>query len=85
MARNRGPEYYADQYKRYHSSPKAIEERAQRNAARAKLEKEGVVHKGDGKDVHHKRDVSAGGSNARSNLTAVPVGVNRTHWQGKKR
>ena len=41
-------------YKKYHSSPKMIADRAARNKARAQLEKQGRVHKGDGKDVDHK-------------------------------
>lgn len=46
-------------------------ERAQRNRARYQLEKEGVVSKGDGKHVDHKRTIKSGGTNSRSNLRAV--------------
>lgn len=52
--------------------------RAMRNRARYKLEKLGMVHKGDGKDVNHKTPVSKGGSNARSNLNVVDDNVNRS-------
>ncbi|HET8686569.1 MAG TPA: HNH endonuclease signature motif containing protein, partial [Methanosarcina sp.] len=45
---------------------------------RSELAKEGLVHKGDGKDVDHKRPVSKGGTNAKSNLRAVPKSVNRS-------
>jgi 5-methylcytosine-specific restriction endonuclease McrA len=36
------------------------------------MEKAGKVHKGDGKAVDHKRPLSKGGSNERSNLRVVP-------------
>ena len=48
-------------------------------AARRKLEKEGIVHKGDGKDVGHKKPLSKGGSNARSNLKVQSPKKNRGH------
>lgn len=53
-----------------------------RNAARRKLMEEGVVRKGDGKDVDHKRMLKDGGSNARSNLRVVSKEKNRG-WRGK--
>ena len=49
MARN-----YKEEYKHFHSKPDQKKRRAGRNAARRKLLKEGVVKKGDGKDVDHK-------------------------------
>lgn len=52
--------------------------RAERNRARAKLEKLGMVKKGDGKDVDHKVPVSKGGSNARSNLRVESASKNRS-------
>jgi len=48
-------------------------------AARRKLEAEGKVSKGDGKDVAHKKPLSQGGSNARSNLTVQSRSKNRGH------
>ena len=45
---------YKKEYENYHSSPKQKKRRAARNKARSLLEKKGLVHKGDGKDVHHK-------------------------------
>lgn len=38
----------------YNSSPEQKKRRAQRNASRRKMEQEGKVKKGDGKDVDHK-------------------------------
>lgn len=42
--------------------------RAKRNKARRELMREGLVHKGDGKVVDHKKPLSKGGGTARSNL-----------------
>ena len=67
----------------YQARPKQKKIRAKTNAARRKLEKEGVVKKGDGKDVDHKRPISKGGSNARSNLRAVSAAKNRAHGLSK--
>jgi hypothetical protein len=71
------PEVKAAYDKAYNATPEHKKERAQRNAARRKLMKEGVVHKGDGKDVDHKRMIKDGGSNARSNLRVVSKETNR--------
>jgi len=48
---------------KYQASPEQKKSRAARNAARAKLMKEGKVKKGDGKDVAHKVAFDKGGSN----------------------
>ena len=45
---------YKEEYNRYHKKKKQKKRRAGRNAARRKAEKEGKVHKGDGKDIDHK-------------------------------
>jgi len=47
---------------------KNMKNRAKRNAKRRELEKEGLVSKGDGKHVAHKKALSKGGSNKRSNV-----------------
>ena len=69
MARN-----FRDEYLSYHASPEQKKRRAQRNAARRKMERAGHVRKGDGKDVHHKN----GMSNHSSNLAVLPRSVNRS-------
>ncbi len=56
--------------------PMRVKQRAQRNAARAMLMEEGRVRKGD--DVDHKKPLSKGGSNARSNLRAISASKNRS-------
>ena len=50
------------------SKPKNIKKRVLRNKARRMLERAGLVKKGDGKHVDHKKPLSKGGSNNRSNL-----------------
>lgn len=52
--------------------------RAERNRARLKLEKLGMVKKGDGKDVNHKTPVSKGGGNGIKNLNVVAASKNRS-------
>ena len=66
----------------YDAKPENVAKRVKNNQARRTLEKEGVVSKGDGKDVDHKRPLRSGGSNARSNLRAVPKSQNRA-WRSK--
>ena len=46
--------------RKYNSSPEQKKRRAQRNAARRLMEKEGKVRKGDGKDVDHKNHKARG-------------------------
>jgi hypothetical protein len=65
-------------YPAYDSKESTKKKRAERNKARRMLEAEGVVHKGDGKDVHHKKPLSKGGTTTRKNLKAIPKSQNRT-------
>jgi 5-methylcytosine-specific restriction endonuclease McrA len=67
----------------YDGKPSVVKDRAKRNAARRELEKEGKVSKGDGKDVDHKKPLSKGGSNSRSNLRAVSKSSNRSFARKK--
>ena len=62
----------------YDGSPEVKKKRAQRNKARRMLEREGVVKKGDGKDVDHMTPLSKGGTSVRSNLRAKPASANRS-------
>jgi len=73
------PRNYAKEYANYDGTPAVKKKRAQRNKARRMLEREGVVHKGDGKDVDHKTPLSKGGTTVRSNLTAKPASANRSY------
>jgi hypothetical protein len=66
---------YKAEYK-YQGTPEQIKKRSMRNKARRKLEKEGKVSKGDGKDVDHKKGIAKG--NARSNLRVQSKRANRS-------
>ena len=72
------PRNYAKEYANYDGTPVVKKKRAQRNKARRIMEREGVVHKGDGKDVDHKKPLSKGGATAISNLRAEPASKNRS-------
>ena len=73
------PRNYAKEYANYDGTPAVKKKRAARNKARRMLESEGVVHKGDGKDVDHKTPLSKGGTTVRSNLRAAPAAKNRSY------
>jgi hypothetical protein len=45
---------YRSEYKNFQGTSEQKKRRAGRNRTRKKLEKLGLVHKGDGKDIHHK-------------------------------
>ena len=69
---------YKQEYANYDGTPEVKKKRAQRNKARRMLEAKGVVHKGDGKDVDHKKPLSKGGTTVISNLRAKPAAANRS-------
>lgn len=69
---------------KYDSKPEVKKRRALRNKARRQLEREGKVHKGDGKDVDHKKPLSKGGSASRSNLRVRSASSNRSYARNKK-
>jgi 5-methylcytosine-specific restriction endonuclease McrA len=68
---------YKHEYATYQGKPDQIRKRAMRNAARRKLMNKGLVHKGDGKDVDHKKPLDKGGSNDESNLRVMSRSKNR--------
>ena len=68
MARN-----YTKEYRDFHGKRAQIAKRAARNAARAA---KGLV-KGDGREVDHKKPLSKGGSNRKSNLRVTSRSTNR--------
>ena len=70
---------YKAEYANYDGTPEVKKKRAQRNKARRMLEREGVVHKGDGLDIDHKKPLSKGGTTTRSNLRVVPASKNRSY------
>lgn len=72
---------YKRQYDEYDGKPSVIADRAKRNAARAALKAEGVDVRG--KDVAHKRALSKGGSNERSNLMVQAPSKNKSFKRNK--
>jgi hypothetical protein len=73
---------YAKEYAKYQGKKEQINKRSSRNTARAKLVKEGVVSKGDGKDVDHKNNNAK--QNIRSNLRAKSKFKNRSFKRNAK-
>ena len=65
-------------YAKYEQKPEIIKKRTARNKARAMLMREGLVQKGDGKDVDHKQPLSKGGATNRSNLRVKSATDNRS-------
>jgi len=73
------PRPYKKEYEQYDGTPAVKKKRAARNKARAIMEKAGLVHKGDGKDVDHKKALSKGGTSVRSNLRVKSASANRSY------
>lgn len=69
---------YKAEYENYDGRPDVKKKRALRNAARRAMEKAGKVKKGDGKDVDHRKMLTQGGTNSRSNLRVVDASDNRS-------
>jgi hypothetical protein len=67
---------YKKEYQNYQGKPDQIKKRASRNAARRKMEADGKVKKGDGKDVDHQNGNPK--DNSKSNLKAKPKSKNRS-------
>jgi hypothetical protein len=74
---------YKQEYLNYHASELQKKNRAKRNAARGVMEAKGLVRKGDGKDVDHKRPLIKGGSNDVSNLRVKNKSDNRSFARTK--
>lgn len=67
--------------RKYNAKPEQKKRRAQRNAARRKMEAAGKVRKGDGKDVAHKDNNPH--NNSRSNLAVQSKAKNRSFPRNK--
>lgn len=74
---------YAREYSRFQSSKKAKRDRASRNMARRQAEREGRVHKGDGKEIDHVD--SNPRHNGSSNLRVVTRRTNRAKKENSRR
>jgi hypothetical protein len=75
---------YKREYELYQGTDEQKKNRAQRNAARAKMMKEGKVRKGDGKDVAHVKAFDKGGSN-KTGLKVEDANSNRSFKRDSKR
>lgn len=62
---------YKKEYRDFHGKPEQIKRRSMRNQARRKMNAK------PGQEVDHKRPLSKGGSNRKSNLRIVSRRVNR--------
>lgn len=75
---------YRAEYDNYHKKPDQKKNRAKRNNARRRFEREGRVSKGDDNDVDHKNPIRSGGSNDDHNLRVRKTSSNRSdNGQGK--
>jgi hypothetical protein len=59
-----------------------VKKRVARNAARREAIRDGLVKKGDGKEIDHKKMLDQGGSNDKSNRRVVSASENRA-WRKK--
>lgn len=64
---------YKKEYQNYHSKPEQRKNRSLRNQARRKM----GLKVGDPREVDHKKPLSKGGSNSKSNLRVVSRKTNR--------
>lgn len=69
---------YKREYELYQGRPDQIKRRSERTTARRQAEASGMAHKGDGKDLDHKRPLSKGGSNKPANWRMVSKSQNRS-------
>lgn len=76
---------YANEYKNYDGTEAVKKKRAQRNKARRMMERAGLVHKGDGKDVDHKKPLSKGGTTTKANLSVKSASANRSYARNPDR
>ncbi len=78
-----GKRDYKRENELYNSKPEQIKARSERTTARRAANAAGVTHKGDGKDLDHKKPLSKGGSNDKSNLRVVSKSENRSFSRNK--
>lgn len=69
---------YRREYDLYHSKPEQIKNRTMRTQARREAIDDGLVKKGEKKDIDHRTPLSQGGSNAKSNRRVVDASANRS-------
>ena len=69
--------------KKYNAKPEELAKRIKNNQARAEAMKNGLVHKGDGKDVAHLKPLDQGGGNTPGN-TEVETRKKNRGWRKTK-
>jgi hypothetical protein len=84
VAQSRAKRNYRKEYANYQGRSEQIANRSNRNKARRKMANAGLVKKGDGKDVDHKRPVVKGGGNSRANLRIRARSSNRSFPRTRK-
>ena len=70
--------------KAYNARPENVNKREKNNAARREAMGKGLVRKGDGKDVDHKKPLRKGGLNVPSNLRVKDRSDNRGWRKGHR-
>ena len=83
VGRHRTEKGNEHEYTRFQSSKKAKKDRAARNRARREALREGRVHKGDDKEVHHAD--SNPQNSTKSNLRVVSRTFNRSRKENSRR
>ena len=74
---------YKREYENYDGTEMVKKKRAERNRARRIMMEKGLAKKGDGKDVHHTKALSKGGSH-KDGLKVVDAGANRSFDRDSK-
>lgn len=82
---HRTPSQKREHAKAWNAKPAQKKRRAQWNKARREAIADGRVKKGDGKDVHHVKPLSSGGSNSKSNTRVMSKSANRAKQSGGHR
>ena len=83
VGRKRTEKGLEHEYKRFQSSKKAKKDRAARNKDRREALREGKVHRGDDKEIHHSD--SNPRNDSKSNLRVVPRKFNRSRKENSRR
>lgn len=73
-----GKRDYKREYAKYHAKDEQIKNRSERTTARRASNAAGTTSKGDGKDLDHRKPLSKGGSNSKSNLRVTSASSNRS-------
>jgi hypothetical protein len=68
--------------KKYNARPEEVAKRVKNNAARREAMEKGLVKKGDGKDVAHKKSLENGGGNGKDNVKVEDRSKNRGWRRG---